>query len=208
MKGLILIGMLLCIGASSCSEKPKEEKLLIYGRKEIKDNGDTLYHHIADFQFVNQDSTIITQDTFKDKIYVADFFFTSCPTICPIMKTQMLRVYEKVLDNPDVMILSHSIDPKHDTVALLKDFAERLGVSSSKWHFVTGNKDEIYKIGQTSYMVAAIDDPTEPGGYIHSGAFILVDKDRQVRGLYDGTKEDQVDKLMIDIEKLLHEYEK
>jgi protein SCO1/2 len=208
MRGVIVIAMLFCIAASSCNVKPKEEKLLIYGRKEIKDNGDTLFHHIADFQFVNQDSTIITQDTFKDKIYVADFFFTSCPTICPIMKTQMLRVYDKVLDNPDVMILSHSIDPKHDTVALLKDFAERLGVSSSKWHFVTGNKDEIYKIGQASYMVAAIDDPTEPGGYIHSGAFILVDKDRQVRGLYDGTKEDQVDKLMIDMDKLLHEYEK
>jgi protein SCO1 len=186
----------------------KEEKLAIYGRKEITDKGDTIYHHIADYKFVDQDSNFVTPDTFKDKIYVADFFFTSCPTICPIMKTQMLRVYEKYKDNPNVLILSHSIDPKHDTVALLHDFAERLGVTSDKWHFVTGNKDEIYKIGQTSYMVTAMEDGTEPGGYIHSGAFILVDKDRQVRGLYDGTLADQVDRLMKDMDKLLAEYEK
>ena len=139
---------------------------------------------------------------------MADFFFTSCPTICPVMKAQMLRVYDSIQNKPDVLILSHTIDPKHDTVAVLKEFADRLGVESSKWHFVTGEKDDIYKIGQTSYMVSASEDPAEPGGYIHSGAFILVDKERRVRGLYDGTKPDQVDRLINDIDVLLQEYEK
>jgi protein SCO1 len=138
---------------------------------------------------------------------VADFFFTTCPTICPIMKTQMLRVYEKYADNPDVLILSHSIDPEHDTVAVLHEFADRLGVSADTWHFVTGDKDEIYDIGQNSYMVTAREDPNEPGGIIHSGAFLLIDKDRRVRGIYDGTKEDKVSLLMEDMDKLLREYE-
>ena len=184
----------------------QDQKLPYLGRKEI--NGtDTLYHTIADFRFVDQDSSFVTKETFDGQVYVADFFFTSCPTICPIMKTQMLRVYERFEDNDQVGILSHSIDPKHDTVAVLREFAQRLGVKSEKWRFVTGDKEEIYKIGQTSYMVSAVEDPSEPGGFIHSGAFILVDKNRRIRGIYDGTKEDQVDRLMTDLDILLKEYE-
>ncbi len=205
MRTLLMILVVVTI-ATACNA-PKEEKLRIFGRTEVLENGDVIQHHIADFKFVDQDSNFVTPETFKDKIYVADFFFTSCPTICPLMKVQLLRVYDKYKDNPNVLILSHSIDPTHDTVAVLHDFAERLGVESSKWHFVTGDKDEIYKIGQTSYMVSASEDGTEPGGYIHSGAFILVDKDKRVRGLYDGTLPDQVDRLMKDMDKLLKEYE-
>lgn len=167
---------------------------------------DTIYHTIPSFSFLNQDSLIITQDSFNEKIYVADFFFTSCPTICPIMKTQMLRVYEKFKENDEVMLLSHSIDPQHDTVGVLKEFAQRLGVDSRKWHFVTGNKDDIYEIGEKSYMVAAQEDAEEPGGFIHSGAFILLDKQRRVRGFYDGTVEKEVDRLIKDIPILLKEY--
>ncbi|HNP19495.1 MAG TPA: SCO family protein [Fulvivirga sp.] len=206
MRTLLMILVVITI-ATACNA-PKEEKLRIFGRTEVAENGDVIYHKIADFKFVDQDSNFVTPDTFKDKIYVADFFFTSCPTICPLMKVQLLRVYDKYKDNPNVLLLSHSIDPTHDTVAVLHDFAERLGVESSKWHFVTGDKDEIYKIGQTSYMVSASEDSSEPGGYIHSGAFILVDKDKRVRGLYDGTLPDQVDRLMKDMDKLLKEYEK
>ena len=201
------IALILCsIVVLRCTKQ--EEKLKIFGRKEVSEAGDTIYHKIADFKFVDQDSSVVTQETFANKIYIADFFFTSCPTICPIMKTQMLRVYDKIKDNPDVMILSHSIDPKHDTVAVLREFAERLGVESSKWRFVTGDKDEIYKQGQTSYMVTAGEDSSAPGGYIHSGAFILVDRDRRVRGVYDGTQEEKVNILMSDIDILLKEYEK
>lgn len=206
MKNRLIIGcvLLLLVGAIGCEKK--NEKLPILGRKEI--NGtDTIFHKIADYKFVDQDSNYVTPATFDGKIYVSDFFFTSCPTICPVMKTQMLRVYEKISNNPSVLLLSHSIDPEYDTVALLKEFADRLGVRSDKWHFVTGNKDEIYKIGQTSYMVTAMEDSSEPGGFIHSGAFILVDKEKRVRGLYDGTKADQVDILIKDIDRLLKEYD-
>ncbi len=200
---VLTIGLVVLIMGCDLDQN---KKLPYLGRKEINGN-DTIYHTIANFRFVNQDSNFVTKETFDGQIYVADFFFTSCPTICPIMKTQMLRVYESYKDNGQVGILSHSIDPKHDTVAVLREFAGRLGVESKKWHFVTGDKEEIYKIGQTSYMVSAVEDPSEPGGFIHSGAFILVDKKRRIRGIYDGTKEDQVDRLMTDMDILLKEYE-
>lgn len=187
---------------TSCSSQ--EEKLPIFGQREV--NGtDTIYHTIAPFSFVDQDSTVITNDTYKDKIYVADFFFTTCRTICPIMKTQMLRVYEATQEMPDVALLSHTIDPEYDTVELLHDFAERLGVESKRWHFVTGVKDSIYKIAQTSYFATAMEDKTEPDGFIHSGAFLLIDKQRRIRGKYDGTKEEDVNRLIADIKRLRRE---
>ena len=196
----------------SCS--PKESaKLPILGFKDVVENKskpgevDTIYHTIADFSFVNQDSMVINNSTFKDKIYVSDFFFTSCPTICPVMKAQMLRVYDTFIDNPEVMLLSHTIDPEYDTVALLKDYANRLEVTSQKWHFVTGDKENIYEIGQRSYLVTAQEDQFQPGGYLHSGAFVLVDKERRIRGIYDGTKPDQVDRLINEIPILLTEYQ-
>ena len=188
--------------AASCS--PKTEKLPIFGERKFIDK-DTIYHTIAPFQFIDQDSSIISNATFKDKIYVADFFFTSCRTICPIMKTQMLRVYEATQDMPDVLLLSHSIDPEYDTVALLHDFANRLGVESRRWHFVTGVKDSIFKIAQTSYFATAMEDKTEPDGRIHSGAFLLIDKLGRIRGKYDGTKEQDVNRLIVDIKKLRQE---
>jgi protein SCO1 len=168
---------------------------------------DTVYHRIGDFRFVDQEGDTVTQDTFRDKIYVADFFFTSCPTICPIMKTQMLRVYEAFAGEDNVRFLSHTIDPEHDSVAVLKAFADRLEVRAGKWHFVTGPKEDIYQIGQSDYMVTALDDPDEPGGYLHSGAFLLIDKNRHIRGVYDGTKKEEVDRLIADIPRLLAEYQ-
>jgi protein SCO1/2 len=196
----------------SCS-KTKEEKLPILGYREVvakeidgKKVADTVYHAIAEFEFVNQDSVLVNNTTFDGKIYVADFFFTSCRTICPKMKTQMLRVYDSIQSMPDVLILSHTIDPEHDTVALLHDFAERLGVSSAKWHFVTGEQDKIFQIAQTSYFATAMADATEPDGFIHSGAFLLIDKERRIRGKYDGTLEEDVNRLIVDIKRLHKEY--
>jgi protein SCO1 len=189
---------------SSCIEK-KEKPLPIFGEREVEGT-DTIYHKIGNFKFVDQDSAFITNETFQGKIYVADFFFTSCRTICPIMKTQMLRVYDSIQNNPNILLLSHSIDPEYDTVGLLHDFAERLGVKSNKWHFVTGNKDEIYKIAQTSYFATALEDKSEPDGFIHSGAFLLIDKDRRIRGKYDGTKAEDVNRLLADLRRLEKEY--
>ncbi len=165
---------------------------------------DTVYHQVPDFAFVNQDSQQVTQQTVAGKIYVTDFFFTSCPSICPKMKSQMLRVYEKFKDNPDVLLLSHSIDPEHDTVAVLKDYAERLSVESNKWHFLTGEKDSIYDMA-SNYLVAAQQDGEAEGGFTHGGHFILVDGQRRIRGVYDGTEEASVDQLIRDIPLLLNE---
>lgn len=197
----------LVIGLVLFSCATREERLPIYGQREVV-GADTVYHSIAPFSFVDQDSSIITNDTFRDKIYVADFFFTTCRTICPIMKTQMLRVYEATREMPDVLILSHTIDPDYDTVALLHDFADRLGVESNRWHFVTGVKDSIFKIAQTSYFATAMEDKSEPDGFIHSGAFLLIDKKQRIRGKYDGTKEEDVNRLIIDIKRLRRESEK
>lgn len=197
--------LIITIVFAACTPKAIEKPLPIFGEREV--NGvDTTYHTIAPFQFVDQDSTIITNETFNGKIYIADFFFTSCRTICPIMKTQMLRVYDSLKNDSDVLILSHTIDPEYDTVALLRDFAKRLGVESSKWHFVTGVQDSIYKIAQTSYFATAMEDESEPDGFIHSGAFLLLDKQQRIRGKYDGTKEEEVNKLIKDIKRLKKEY--
>jgi len=193
--------LFLCL--ASCQDK---DTLPILGRRTITEQGDTVYHTIGNFQLVDQNRKQVTAETLDNKIYVADFFFTSCPTICPTMKTQMLRVYEEFLEEADVAILSHTIDPKHDTVEVLKEYAERLGVEDdNKWLFVTGDQSEIYRLGQSDYMVTAGEDQNAPGGFIHSGAFILVDKQKHIRGVYDGTVAEDVDKLMGDIEVLLSE---
>ncbi|SNT16396.1 protein SCO1/2 [Ekhidna lutea] len=189
----------------ACEQQSSSEELPYLGNT-IYEEHDTIYHKIQDFQLVDQDSSIVTNETFADQVYVADFFFTSCPTICPMMKAQMLRVYEKFEANPEVAILSHTIDPTYDTVALLKDYAERLGVSSDKWKFVTGGQDYIYDLAEKSYISLADEDSNAPGGFVHSGAFLLVDKNRHVRGFYDGTVPEQVDVLMNDINRLLKEY--
>jgi len=193
-----------------CSNSNDAEKTLpIYGEREAvtrQVNGqtvtDTVYHQIPDFAFVDQDSQQVTQETVAGKIYVADFFFTSCPTICPKMKSQMLRVYEQFRDNPQVLLLSHSIDPEHDTVAVLREYADRLGVQAAKWHFVTGDKDSIYDVAM-QYLVPAQEDEGVAGGFTHGGHFVLVDEQRRIRGIYDGTQEEAVNKLIKDIPVLL-----
>lgn len=165
---------------------------------------DTVYHKIADFAFVNQDGDTISNSDVLGKVYVADFFFTSCPTICPIMKKEMLRVYDTYKSNPNFKILSHSIDPRHDTQEVLKDYSVKLGIpDASTWNFLTGDSEKIFEIGQTSYLTTAMEDQNEAGGFLHSGAFLLIDQKGQIRGVYDGTKADQVDRLINDIPKIL-----
>jgi protein SCO1 len=208
LKSILSLAAFVII-VSACNSN-SESKLPIMGRteyKEVDGKLDTIYHTIPNYSFVDQDSVEVTPNTFSDKIYVADFFFGTCPTICPIMKRQMIRVYDEFKDNPEFALLSHTIDPDHDTVAYLKDYSEKIGVMDNQvWHFVTGDKDKIYETGQEGYMVATSEDPVEVGGFIHSGAFILVDKEKRIRGFYDGTKKDQVDRLINDIPKLLAEY--
>ena len=201
----LLFPVALAISCSSPSEKTSEvAELPILGERYVDDNQDTVYHSIADFAFVNQVGDTIRKEDMAGKVYVADFFFTTCPTICPIMKKEMLRVYEQFKGDPNFRILSHTIDPTHDTQAVLKDYAEKLGVpDAATWNFLTGDQEKIFEIGQTSYLTTTMADDMEPGGFLHSGAFLLVDQQGRIRGVYDGTKTDQVDRLLADIPKLL-----
>ncbi|MFL0297408.1 SCO family protein [Aquirufa novilacunae] len=199
---IIVLNFLVALLAFSCSQ---EKKLPFLGPKQVNAQGDTVYHRIPSFRFLNQDSVFVSEKDVEGKVYVADFFFTTCPTICPKMKTQMLRIYERYKDRDEVRIISHSIDPDFDTPNVLKDYATRLQVKAPKWNLLTGDKAAIYQLGQKSYMVSAQEDPNEAGGFVHSGAFILVDKNRHVRGIYDGTVEAEVNHLLEDMEVLLKE---
>ena len=196
--------LLLCLGSLiACQGKREPGPLPILGNREVV-NGDTIYHEVRDFSFIDQDSLPVTQETFAGKAYVVDFFFISCPTICPMVTKQMLRVYERFKDEDRLLLLAHTIDTKHDSVPRLKKYAENLGVSSEKWKFVTGVKDSIYGIAN-DYFSIAVENTDAPGGFDHSGRLILVDKNRRVRSFCDGTDPESVDRFMEDIETLLKE---
>lgn len=187
--------------------------LPIYGEREAvitKDKAgveriDTLYQTIPSFKFLNQDSTYITQDTFKGKVYVADFFFTSCTTICPTMHRNLKTVYEDFKDNPEVMFLSHTIDFKYDKPSVLKKYAEKLGITGNKWQFAYGSKEEVYHLAEKNYLTVVQEDSTTRDGFIHQGWFVLIDKQKRMRGAYDGTKTEQVEQLKKDLVILLAE---
>jgi len=209
MKWLITI---ICISftLSGCVDAPPP-KVQVLGQKLVEKktvNGqveyDTVTATIPPFQFIDQDSKVVDSNTVKGKIYVVDFFFTHCPSICPKMKAEMHKVYEKYKDNKDFLILSHSIDPARDSVSVLKNYANKLNLNSDRWHFLTGNRDSIYAIAD-HYLESAKEDKDAAGGFIHDGNFILVDRQRHIRGYYDGTTDIGADKLMADIESLLHE---
>jgi protein SCO1/2 len=186
MKNIFTL-LLLVFVAFSCSREQKT--LPSMGRME------------REFKFVSQDGKPVTPTNIENKIYVTDFFFTTCPTICPIMKSQMIRLYERYKENPNFILLSHSID-QNDSVEVLKAYSDGLGIDSEKWLMVTGERSEIFETAK-AYMVSAGVDAKSPGGYMHSGAFVLMDEKRNIRGYYDGTKEDEVNELITDIDLLL-----
>lgn len=204
MKYLIsILIMAISLWLAGCQNQKTCQPLPILGERNVID-GDTVYMTIPDFSFIGQDSQIVTNATFGNRIYVADFFFISCPTICPKVKKQMLRVYEAFKNDDRVMFLSHSIDVRHDTVPRLKAFSEGLGVDGSRWIFVTGDEGAIFDIAGDYYSIA-VQDENAPGGFDHSGRIILVDKDRRVRGFCDGTDPASVDLFMKSIKCLLDE---
>ena len=210
MKNLLLFAAIVCL-LQECTNK-SDNKLPILGNREpverIVDGKtvvDTVYHTIPPFSYLNQDSILITDKDFDNKIYIADFFFTSCNTICPLMHRNMLEVYKKYKENPNVKFLSHSIDIKYDLPSRLKSYASKLGVESDKWVFVHGSRDSIFNIATKNYLVAAYEDNADPQGLVHQGWLVLVDTKKQLRGAYDGTSEEQVKQMMLDMEKLLKE---
>ena len=160
------------------------------------------HHKILPFKLTDQRGLIITNDSLKGKIYVADFFFTTCKTICPEMTTQMHRAYKIFLNDPSVSFVSHTVDPEFDTREVLAAYAERLNAQSGKWYFLTGDKKEIYDLARTAYFVS---DTKGDGGsedFVHTQNFALVDKQQHIRGYYDGTDSLQINKLISDVEKL------
>ena len=207
---LACVGLLSGSIVASCSSS-KEQKLPYIGEPDITEKivdgktvSDTAYHRIPDFSFLNQDSVMITQKDFANKVYIANFFFTHCPSICPTMQRNLLKVYEKYKGDDRIAFLSHSIDFKYDTPSILKNYAEKLGVTNSQWQFVNGSKKDIYGIAE-HYLVYTKEDATVPGGYDHQGYLVLIDKDRHIRGAYDGTNDEQVAQLFTDLAILLKE---
>ena len=163
------------------------------------------YHAIADFSFTNQNGKIITQKDYEGKIYVADFFFTTCTTICPIMQDNMVEIQNAFKNNPKVMLLSHTVMPQIDSVPVLKKYALEKGVIDSKWNLVTGDKKDIFYIARKSYLAVKTDTAGELYDMVHTENFILVDEQRRVRGFYDGTKKEDIKRLIEDIHFLLGE---
>jgi len=164
-------------------------------------------HYIANFSLINQNGKTITQEDYKDKIYVADFFFTTCGTICPVMTSNMKKVQQSILLDDEIKLLSHTVMPEIDTIAQLKRYAIEKGVLNSKWNLVTGSKKEIYNLARKSYLVAKYDPSKEDGyGLVHTENFVLVDKRKRIRGMYDGTDEEDIDRLLKDIKILKEEY--
>lgn len=162
------------------------------------------YHTIADFSLINQNGDTITQKDYQDKIYVADFFFTTCVSICPIMTDHMVQIQKELQNDTTVLLLSHSVTPEIDTVAQLKRYAIAKGVEDSKWNLVTGDKKEIYDLARKSYL-AAKDAPYNKFDLVHTENFVLVDKKRRIRGFYDGTNPEAIDALLKDIQVLKKE---
>jgi protein SCO1/2 len=164
---------------------------------------DTVYQTIPAISYINQYGDSITNKNLDGNIYVADFFFTTCPTICPIMQRNMLNVYNAFKDSADFKIISYTIDPKHDSVPVLKKYADKLGISGNTWWLLQGHKDETYQIAK-SYLVS-VEEKNAAGAYIHDGYFILIDKKKRIRGTYDGTDPKEVTKLIEDIKTLKSE---
>jgi protein SCO1/2 len=157
------------------------------------------YHSIANFSFTNQNGKIITQKDYEGKIYVADFFFTTCGSICPKMTTNLVEVQKAFINNPKVMLLSHTVFPETDSVAVLKEYAKKNGVIDNKWNLVTGDKKQIYAMARKSYLAVKLGKPEELYDMVHTENFVLVDSKRRVRGFYDGTKKEDIERLIEDI---------
>lgn len=163
------------------------------------------YHKIADFVLTNQNGNMVTEKDYDDKIYVADFFFTTCPTICPIMTDHMKKIQKEIIDDDEVLLLSHTVTPEIDTVAQLQKYAQKKGVKDHKWNLVTGPKKQIYELARKSYLVAKTNGNGGPYDMIHTENFVLVDKKKRIRGFYDGTDEEAIHRLLDDIQILKQE---
>ena len=204
--------------ATACTEPPKEAaKLPIMGERDVQpraDGGpaDTVFASVPAFRLTDQAGRVISNKTFAGRAYVADFFFATCPGICPKMQGELLKVYTKYAKDPRVVFLSHTIDPAHDTIPVLRDYAQRLGITdAARWHFATTGahgeptaKDTVFQLAR-AYFTAALPDKQAPGGFAHNGTFALVDDQGHIRGLYDSLNAQEVARLLAELPILLAE---
>ncbi len=219
-----LIFIFLITLFTSCKEEVKKENIKVEETSRVENlpyyndesftpywltpdsEEEQAFHKILDFELVNQLGDTISQDTFDDKIYVTDFFFTSCPGICLKMTGNMTKVQEAFKDDPDVLLLSHSVTPSIDSVSVLKDYAEDHGVIDNKWHLVTGDKTEIYNLGRSQYFVENdLGVPKDINDFLHTENFLLVDKKKHIRGIYNGLNRASIAQLITDVKTLKSE---
>lgn len=203
---IIILSILLLV--SSCQQKPQTLPYLgEHTTTEVIENGetryDTTYYQVPDFTLTNQDTLTFTQEGVEDKVYVSYFFFTSCPATCPIMTDAMKRVYKGVGDHEDFMAIAHTVDPKRDTPKKLTEFAIKNEIVHDNWQFLTAPEEYIYELGMDGYYLSMGKHDQAPGGFIHSSKFILLDRDRHIRGIYEGTNSGEVADMIRDIEFLL-----
>lgn len=209
----VLLILFSCRETSTSESGSRVERLPFYNEPTFKahwipakDNALDTFHQISPFQLINQNGEIITEKTFEDKIYVTDFFFTSCPGICPKMTSNMMAVQKEFLNDKEVLLLSHSVTPKKDSVSILESYAKNKGIVSNKWHLATGTQKEIYKLGRKDYFVEEdLGIGKSDDEFLHTENFVLIDKDRHIRGIYNGLNKTSVNQLIIDIHTLKKE---
>lgn len=214
---VLVLQLCLIIALSACQEQnvssSRVDTLPYYGEATFtphwyETQSDSLanFHRVSSFSLINQDGDTVDQHTFKDKIYITDFFFTTCPGICPKMTTNMGLLQEEFFDDDEILLLSHSVTPEYDSVAVLKDYANAKGVISSKWHLVTGDREEIYKLGREDYFAEEdLGLEKDPDDFLHTENFVLVDKRGYLRGIYNGLNKTSINQLIADVRTLQKE---
>lgn len=213
---IVVLGVMACTTTDQKRAQKKEsrvETLPYYAEASFTPNwlssdSDEVseFHQISPFKLVNQEGDTITEQTFKDKIYVTDFFFTTCPGICPKMMDNMSVLQTEFLNDEDVLLLSHSVTPEQDSVSVLKRYATNKNISSKKWHLVTGKRSEIYKLGRQDYFVEEdLGLEKDPDEFLHTENFVLVDQDRHIRGIYNGLNKTAIQQLIADVKTLQQE---
>lgn len=210
----VLLGLGGCASTENQTSDPIQRALPYFGNHDIaiipsadgSSEADTLYYTIPAFAFTNQYNLEVSDADYAGRIYVADYFFTTCPTICPVMSSQLSRLQAQLIENNllgEVKLLSHTVDPENDTPDVLHVYAERLNADSANWNFVTGTPDDLYYQAKSGYYLTALPSDTAAGGFFHSDTFVLIDRKGHIRGYYDGTSTQEVDQLFIDIQTLI-----
>ena len=200
-KSFVVIALTLLV---ACNNNGPKLLLPVYGEKKVV-NRDTVYHKVSEFELTNQFGEKVTQQTVRNKIYIANFFFATCQSICPVMSTNLTDVQKSIEKDDSLLILSHTVNPMHDTVEVLKNYGITYGAIKNKWHLLTGSKKVIYDLAKSSYLVNALEDDGSAEGFLHSEMFLLIDTQGRLRGIYDGTDKAEVLKMLNDIKILKSE---